>query len=90
MALQLNFTSSRFGVNCPDGYVRIYSFQGDNKRVHCRAGFYASKAARAAGQAPLEEEGFEFDFDESDGDNLLKRLYANIKADPRFALALDV
>ncbi|MEG3640428.1 hypothetical protein [Magnetococcus sp. PR-3] len=90
MALQMTHTSRTYGITSEQAYARISSFYGNADIVHFILSVYASREARDNQQEPLEEFPFHAPFPLSSGENLLTRLYTELKSQSRFETAEDV
>lgn len=90
MALQVNFTSERFGFTFPEAYARIVSIQSDKNITDIQVGFYTDQRARERGAHPVDGSSFRTDTTEL-ASELFPSAYNWLKANvDEFADAIDV
>jgi hypothetical protein len=88
MALQINFTSTKFGVTSTVAYAKIDSFSGSLAYgVNFYVNIYASAQARLDGLQPIGDTMFNVPY----SDNMtFTGVYTYAKTLPEFTGAIDV
>ncbi len=88
MALQLE-TSTPYGLQLSDAYVRITAFSGDREHISYRIQTWASQAARQAGALPLGEQWGSFEYPADGLPDVMRACYEHLKVQPGYERAID-
>jgi hypothetical protein len=86
MAIQKSITCDRYGIPCPDAYIKIDGFGGDKNRIGLNVSIFYNQQARIDEKTPISVLSYEVPY----ADQTLSDLYDYLKTLPEFAGATDL
>ena len=91
MALQLNLTTTQFGVPAPQAYAKITNFFGNKDNIQVQVAVYFSKDARDANMSTVMEHAHYIAIEDLIGKgDLIPAIYEVLKTMAPYSGATDV
>jgi len=93
MAIQVNLSSTQYGMPAPEAYVRVMSFSGDKKYMMAMVAIYYNIAYAGSGARPIDQKPYQFPTEQINGaigeSSILTGIYNYLKSLPEFAGSID-
>jgi len=92
MALQVNLSSTQFGVPATEAYVKVMNFNGDKSHMMVMTATYYNAASSASGARPLDQKPYQITIGQVNdaSTNVMSGIYNTLKTLPDFSGAIDV
>jgi hypothetical protein len=88
MALQLNLSTTQFGVPAPQAYARITNFFGTKDQIQVQVAIYFNEEARQGNMATVKENAHYIAIEDLKGD-LIPAIYEVLKTFTDYEGAVD-